>query len=174
MWCPRATVDLTQLNHEQAYDASLSTTDACKIVRVGNQSLYFWAYAHGNVLYVSGWRSVNPEHANSLADVGRVAKGHLVLEILSMIILSEAPQQMENWVSGYRKDFRQEPRPSPIITVGVELWRMIAEIFTQWKLPRTIKLEAREFTGFLTTYVSTSVALFFSILLIQVLGMTSC
>lgn len=164
MWCLIPTAHSTCLNHKQAYNPSLSGASGCRIARVGNQSLYFWTYAYNNYLYVSGWRSLNPKDASNLAGVGTVAQGHPVLEILAMIFLSETPQQMDGWIAKNRKTFREQPSTSVashVLTVGAEFWRMIVEIFTRWKLPRILKLEEREFTGFLTTYVSISVTLFF-------------
>jgi hypothetical protein len=83
----------------KAYTSSLSHTESCSVVWIGHPSLYRIAYIHNRTLFVSNWRSTEPERVKALlckhmSWKAPISQGHLVRETLAL-----STADMEGFIS---------------------------------------------------------------------------
>lgn len=140
----------------KAYAPSQSANQnlACKIVRVGNASLYFWAYTKGTVLNISGWRSVDPSQARILprAKGLKIVQGNVVKESLTMLLLEKMPGGPDQWIDG--RSSGGQPMTDIVVGMmrtGVNMWDVMTSIMSERKLPKSLKLDQVKIPGFVAT-----------------------
>ncbi|KAJ6486144.1 hypothetical protein C8R47DRAFT_530295 [Mycena vitilis] len=95
----------------QAYTSSVANTPACKVVWMGHPSLYRIGYRHEKCLYVSNWRSSEPERMITILKryqpwEAPIVQGHLVRETLALAVAD-----MEEIIQARR-------RPSTLVGVA--------------------------------------------------------
>ncbi|KAJ7922915.1 hypothetical protein B0H13DRAFT_1982304, partial [Mycena leptocephala] len=83
----------------QVYTSSVSHTEPCSVVWMGHPSLYRIGYIHNRTLFVSNWRSTEPERVKALlckhmSWKAPISQGHLVRETLAL-----STADMEGFIS---------------------------------------------------------------------------
>jgi hypothetical protein len=125
----------------QLYTPSQCTDKSppCAIIRLGNPTPYRWAYIDGTEIYVSSWRSGNPDQAKHLLSTyfpefkQTVVQGRLALENLAMSMFAKKPGGV-NYFSETRRNLRIAPQKwtiSKLVTLGVDAWRIAVDRLMQ-------------------------------------------
>ncbi|KAJ7734022.1 hypothetical protein DFH07DRAFT_780449 [Mycena maculata] len=87
----------------QAYTSSTSTTKVCKVVWMGHSCL---SYVHGRTLFVSNWRSAQPERMKNLLSLYKpwtapIVQAHFIRETLALANID--PTNIQDFVRKQQK-----------------------------------------------------------------------
>ncbi|KAJ6570128.1 hypothetical protein DFH09DRAFT_1277745 [Mycena vulgaris] len=120
----------------QAYASSTSTTKVCKVVWMGHPSLYRVAYIYGQTLFVSDWRSAEPQRIKDLLQLHKpwsapISQAHFIRETL--VLASIDSDKFDEFIKR-----RQKPNLSTVLTKFMRALQDPFDILSRILLPRLI------------------------------------